>query len=332
MKVYMSHWTIPTTRELIQKYTNGNNDFPHEVEMVKKSVELLNKAYGEVHFITDNEGAKKFSSIEWASVDTSLNDLPKEYYHTWSLGKIKAYNIIAQKGEPFLHFDGDFFINQRLPKDIEEKPIIFQNTEAAHFNDNYVLYTFRWFCPFKHLASTNNYFTLNSQENCSKEYNGLLPSNAFNCGIVGGSDLDYFFNYSESSLRTVFDPFNKPFWTKNFRELKRYHEGMRSWTLAILAEQYYASLVADQMGKSPYFLSYPNTADPLIEKRIIDWLGSDQLEFEFNEEETNKFKWIHLYGHFKLHYEQIFHKKIYKRDDPFWETSLYNKKYILNKE
>ena len=327
----MSHWSIPTKRELIQRYTNGD-DFPYEVEIVKKSVELLNRAYGEVHFITDDEGAKKFASVEWASVDTSLNSLPKEYHHTWSLGKIKAYNIISQRGEPFLHFDGDFFINRRLPKHIEEKPIIFQNTEKAHYNDNYIVYAFRWFCPYKHLtAPIKTCVTLHEKENNAAEYSGILSENAFNCGIVGGSDLDYFFNYSKSSLDTIFDPLNKLFWTTDYKHLQRYHPGIRSWTPAILAEQYYASIVADLMQKQPYFLSYPDIGNPHIEKRIQDWLGTGQMSFEFNDESLNDFKWMHLYGHYKLFYEQIFYNNTYIHDDPFLGTSLYNRGFILGK-
>lgn len=323
----MSYWSLPVVeRQMIKKFTS-RDEYPYELEMIKTVADLLNKAYNNVHLITDDEGRKKLSGIEWSSIDTSLNDLPKEYHACWSLGKIKAYNIIAQRGEPFLHFDGDFFINQRLPKHIEEKPIIFQSREHAAIEQNYVLRAFKNFCPFKHFtAPVEKCIRVDSQENCF--VNGVLPKIAYNCGIVGGSDMDYFFNYTESALKTVFDPLNKPYFVVGLDQRKRYHPNMATWTPTIIAEQYYAAMVAKMMDKEPYFLAYPDIDNPREQQRMKEWLQPAQLTLQFEEPELSEFRWMHLQGHYKVYYEQIFHQKDLIIGDPFRNASDFSKKFI----
>jgi hypothetical protein len=311
----MSFWTIPAERELISHFTNGDNASPYEEEMIKKSVELISNAYGEVHLITDTEGAKKYSFVEWGTVDTSLNSLPKEYCETWSLGKIKAYNIIARRGESFLHFDHDFFINQRLPKDIEEKSIIFQCLEPAHPNRNYNTAAFKKYCPFKHITHVDEIIYFDDFKNSKTSFTNIFPTHAFNCGIVGGSDLDFFYDYSESALKTVLDPFNAPFWTINYKISKsRYSANIKSWTKAILAEQYYAAMISNLQNKEPYFISSPNKYETEVPPRIHEWLDASKKGF----------KWLHLYGHYKLHFNQIFEHNVYHHDEPFRGTALEN--------
>lgn len=300
----MSYWTVPIVRGELYRNT-GSNVFPYEVEMFKTAAELLSKAYGNVHLITDDEGKEKLKSIEWSSIDTSLNNLPKEYFNTWSLGKLKTYNIISQRGESFLHVDGDFFINQRLPKSIEEKPIIFEAEENASRQHNYVTAAFRDYCTFKHLTIPGKKcIELRDIEN--RFEGGILPARAFNCGIVGGSDMDYFFNYSESSLRTIFDPLNKPFFTADIKERKRYHLNISNHTNAILAEQYYAAIIAKAMDRTPYFIDANNSTPG---DNIHRWLKQDS---------PNTFKYLHLRGFYKIYFEQIFHHKI------FTPSSLFN--------
>lgn len=305
----MTYWTVPVKRGALRELT-GDDVFPREVEMIKTAADLLNKAYGNVHLITDDEGRAKLGSIEWSTVDTSLNDLPKEYCSTWSLGKIKSYNIISQRGEPFLHVDGDFFISQRLPKDIEEKPIIFEAKEPAGRQHNYVTAAFKNYCRFKHFtAPGQKCIRDDSPENNFDE--GILVDHAFSCGVVGGTDLDYFFNYSESSLRTVLDPLNKPFFTSDLPTRKRYHPNLTEHSPAVLAEQYYAALVAKAMNRTPSFL---DAAKQKITNNIHEWLNINAPHVE------NNFKYLHLRGFFKIYFEQIFHHKIYKPGHPFDST------------
>ena len=302
----MSYWSIAPEKDIIRQYSR-NDALPYDLDMVRTSVESFSKAYGSVHLITDKEGEKKLSFIDWDTVSTDLEVLPKEYHSTWSLGKLKAYNIIAQRGEPFLHVDSDFFINGRLPKEIEESEILFQNTEFVSPVNNYVSDLFRRYCTKKYLTANSNPILLGDIENNYKILNrsGKLTNVAYNCGIAGGSDLEYFFQYSKCAIDTVLDEANKHLWTQDQNSLKKLNINtrpwsLRPWSLAITAEQYFADIVAFNTGKQAKFL----TSDFNLERDIEYWL----------DEENTNFKWLHLLGHYKLYYNDIFKHKIFIPD------------------
>ncbi len=291
----MSHWSTSPDKA-------STNHVPHYRDMLRASVEGFSKAYGGVHLITDKIGSKELNFVEWASVDEGLEDLPKEYQATWSLGKLKAYNIISQKGEPFFHVDGDFFINQKLPSEIESSKILFQNTEYVSPINNYVSELFRKKCVKKFLINSETPTLLEDIENKYKllNKNGILTNTGYNCGIVGGSDLEYFYQYSQRAIQTVLHPANLQLWTSNSENVKKLNSRSKPWTLAILAEQYIADIVACIMNRSPSFL----TSDFNIHEDIRKWVDQDNTEF----------KWLHLLGHYKLYYHDICIKRKYIKE------------------
>ena len=99
---------------------------------------LAKRQYESVNLIGDKKGIDLLKHLDWSSISEELEDLPEGYEEVWSLSKLKAYNIIAQKGEPFFHIDFDFFLLKKLPDNIETAQVVFQNKETRI--DNFLYY------------------------------------------------------------------------------------------------------------------------------------------------------------------------------------------------
>jgi hypothetical protein len=124
MKPYLSCWSYG--------YHGKDDDFIKD--LYKLSAHLLLVNYGEVHLVTDKEGKERLKNIPFTSINTSLEILPKNLKVLWSLGKVLAYKIISEKGEPFFHIDNDVFLFKKLPEEILNKEVITQHKEEdAHY-------------------------------------------------------------------------------------------------------------------------------------------------------------------------------------------------------
>lgn len=214
MKVYMSFWTQDKVLE----------DYKF-IDILKVALYYAKQHYKEIQLITDYKGEELLKNIfNWTSLSTELESLPKEYKDVWSLGKIKAYNLIAEKGDPFLHFDSDVFMIKPLPKNLLNSDIFCQSIEQNCYL-SYKIYKFDKYC-------INKFYPDN--------INIINHTWSPNCGIVGGTDLDFFKTYSETALRLVLDESNKIFWIKNT---------LPSHLKSCIAEQYYLGLIASSLNK-----------------------------------------------------------------------------------
>lgn len=221
MKIYMSFWS------------KAYRDTPRQdLDLIKKitdfNVKNINNIYGKVHFVTDKIGKEIFKDTPWASIDLSLESVPVEYNEVWSLGKLYAYYHICNVTDHFLHLDYDFLILDKLPKYIEEADIVLQSKENTTKID---------------------YRTEDFHKRCTKKYiaTDFCPERtAYNCGIIGGKNMIFFREYSLSAITLVTDKANKDFWLKCNKS-----SGYSSFTKAVLAEQYYISLVLKHLNLSP---------------------------------------------------------------------------------
>lgn len=214
LKPYLSYWS------------KGYQKIPNKdiINWHKLSSFLCMKHYGEVHFVTDSYSVELFKDIKFNSVsiiDNNLKEIPDEYNHVWSLGKMKAFSFIADKGDPFLHVDYDVFLWKKLPEFIEKSEIFVQNKEVLKDSEltYYEVEKMLTECKFKNFSVCD------------------LPDYGFNNGIFGGKDLEFIKAYCDSSFEFVMNEKNKSFWTqetkKNF-----------NWKFAVLAEQWYLACYA----------------------------------------------------------------------------------------
>jgi hypothetical protein len=217
MKFYLSFWS--------QGYRGQYEDFNYN--LYKLSAYYLKKNYGNVHLITDSIGAKFLEDIGFDSIDTSLDDLPKNIGMIWSLGKIKSYQIISEKGEEFIHVDDDVFLTKEMPDGFLDQGVVAQHKE------NLVKSFYRIYDFYNYMPVLGN-MALGSIDH------------AANMGIFGGYDLDFIHKYSTESLNLALNLKNINF----INNTNFYH----SWQPAVMFEQYYMSLLAHQMNKNIYYL------------------------------------------------------------------------------
>jgi len=208
MKPYLSCWS----------YGYHGNDDEFILDMYQLSAFLLKNLYGEVHLITDLEGKERLKKINFTSVDTSLEILPKDLRILWSLGKIYAYKLIAEKGEPFVHLDNDAFLFKELLDDIELNDLIAQHSEqdAYHF---YEVENFTKTIP-------NPYYLKEH-----KIHHGA------NMSIFGGYNLEFIKFYAEEALKLALDKDNQVYFKNTYFN--------KSFSPPCIVEQYYMTLLAD---------------------------------------------------------------------------------------
>ena len=212
MKVYMSFWTQEDTLKSYQFF-----------KILKVALYYAKQHYNEIHLITDYRGEELLKDIfSWSSITTELESLPREYKNVWSLGKIKSYDIIADRGDPFLHLDYDVFLVKELPIDLINADIFCQSIERE-CNIMYKLVEFEKYC-------------------INKFYEDKFKTNwAPNCGIIGGKDLDFFKKYAELALKSILAKENIEFWGTPYY----IHSDIKS----CLAEQYYLAVASNIFNK-----------------------------------------------------------------------------------
>lgn len=296
MKFYLSYWTNRNTNDASQSalsvgghisYFNlprswiplGANeeelqnikkeyDFMLKKKLTSSVVSAIKKNYNEVYLITDYEGEKIFKNFGFTKIFTDLEDLPKQYSDIWCLGKLKAYNILSKFGDPFFHVDYDFVINNKLPENVEKVEILTQSKEFRLFDLRYCLETINSALPKKYL------------------YDIHKPNLAYNMGIFGGNDLEFFWNYSSSALNVVFDPINKPFWLTPYNQF----DCFTFWSKSTFIEQYYFAICLEFYNKKSKCLY------ELLAPEYMDKNG----EYILNRLPIyHKMKILHLHGNMK---------------------------------
>lgn len=236
-----------------------NRYFTKVAGWTKESVNYLKQNYNNIYLITDKNGEKIFGNISFSNIFCDLENISCEYSEVWSLSKIYALSIIANKNKPFIHIDYDFFITKKLPDRIINADILLQSREYDLNNLQYNIKIFEKDCPIKYIK---NYKT--------QPY-------AYNCGIMGGNNYDFYKVYTSNVINMVKDSQNKCFWID-----KKFNQ---HWTKAVLAEQYYISCFLKE-----------NNIEPIL---LFDNSMTNEGYYPDQYEYFEKTGAIHLLGHFK---------------------------------
>jgi len=223
----------------------------------------LKRYYKNVILYTDDIAAKMLIDIlELPYSDAICNMDNIDNYHTqlWALPKINTY---ALQTTPFLHVDGDVFIWEPFDETLLNGNLIAQNMEfATSFYENTML------SLETHLTYMPNEITLERNEN-----NTIY---AYNAGILGGSDIDFFRLYTQKA---------KEFIDKNTCDLDKINIG----SFNIFFEQYLFYCLAKHHNKQVKLL----LSDLIPDNEYIGF-------GDFNEIPHNK-KYLHLIGTYKRH-------------------------------
>jgi hypothetical protein len=215
MKPYMSYWS--------HGYQNKK---PSEfvINLHKLSSFYLKKNFGEVHLVTDKNGAEILKDIKWDSVSIDLENLDQKYSDIWSLGKILAYKIACDRNHSFIHVDYDVVLWEGVEDRIKKADVFAQSEEINAFEFYNTKDIYKYF-------SNDNFF--------SKIPKDLNP---INMGIFGGNDLNFIKKYSEDAIDFITNHKYKNFWN-TFKFCDHF------WHRACVAEQFYLSAKAYSSNK-----------------------------------------------------------------------------------
>ncbi|MFV8347174.1 DUF6734 family protein [Flavobacterium sp. ZB4P13] len=194
MKIIQSLWVKPSLKKeninVSDRNRGGWVDKKYNYMSWALSCLQFNKYYNKVELVTDSLGYDLLINkleLPYTNVDVSLDLLNDYHPDLWALGKIYAYSI--QK-EPFIHADGDIFVYKKFEDSFENNPLICQNIEKGfdYYND-----------VFKLIEENFDYIPDCLIE--SKIKNNQII--AVNAGLLGGSDLDFFKEYTDEVFRFV---------------------------------------------------------------------------------------------------------------------------------
>jgi len=253
---------------------NWNKTKKNEVyDLTKLCLHYLTKNYKNVYLITDKKGEEFFGDLNWSNIYTDLEGvISPKYKEVWSLGKLYAINLIANKNEPFFHIDYDFFILDRLPKNILNAQIVVQSREFACD----IQYEIKWY-----------------ERGCKNKYLKKYKRNTitYNCGIIGGNDYKFFQKYSENAIKAVEDPKNKKFWNRKYL--------FPAFVKACVAEQYYLCCFLKDNNRKPTLL-FDNKP---VDKEVV---GPNDNYCPLNKKYFRDKKIIHLFGDHKMFFYKIY--------------------------
>jgi len=235
MDIYMSYSTNVRINEKDRNKRNQDN-----IQLVNFALTQYKKYYNNIYLITDTEGKELFKDVKFTEIFNILDIVPKKYEDVWSLGKMYAIRHIASLKKQFCHSDMDFFIKKPFKENIINAEVFAQSYEYSPFlwGMHYCVGFFNDLCKNKYLA-TDAFKQLNStsvipeRSIVSKKDSFPFSPIPLCCGVLGGKNYDFFYEYSNTSIKMVEDPENEPYWLNP--EISKKNWG----TKAIVAEQFY---------------------------------------------------------------------------------------------
>lgn len=187
MRIIQSIWTanIPT----VLQHNMGWLSPEYNLMSWALSCLQLRQFYPEVVLYCDNTGAKMLIDtlqLPYSEVVCSLDSLNNYHPDLWALPKIKAYSL---QDKPFLHIDGDVFVWKKFENDLLKSSLIAQNKDQiAGFE-----------ITMQTLEATFEYFP----KEILLERLAKNPIQTYNAGIYGGSDIDFFQEYTQKAFEFV---------------------------------------------------------------------------------------------------------------------------------
>jgi len=202
MRAVWSFWSRPF---LAHKHAIWGKPLHHLLAW-GMSVEAARRHYPETVLITDRQGKKLLADrlgLPFVHVSTELEQLADADPGWWALGKLVAYGL---QDRPFVHIDTDVFLWKPLPRKLAESPVFAQCPEF-HQNGGYaspadVEYAF---------AQEGAGLPVEWQWARSRERTFFREEN---CGILGGSQVDFLRHYARTAAGLVLRPEHAAAWSR----------------------------------------------------------------------------------------------------------------------
>jgi len=150
----------------------------------------LKKYNDDVVLYADYASAKLLKDtlmLPYTEVICDLDKINNYHPQLWALPKIITY---SKQTSPFLHVDGDVFIFEAFRQDLLDGNLIAQNIEVA---------TLYYENKIEELESKLVYFP----NEIVNERKNKIPIHAYNAGLFGGKDIDFFQEYTAKALEFI---------------------------------------------------------------------------------------------------------------------------------
>lgn len=292
MDIYMSYSTNVRINEKEKDKRNWQNIF-----LVNLAISQYKKYhYNNIYLITDTEGKELFKDANFTEIFNILDIVPKKYQDVWSLGKMYAIRHIASLKKQFCHSDMDFFIKKPFKENIINAEVFAQSYEYNQnlWNTFYNIYFFIYLCKNKYLA-TDAFKKLDSTVIRERSFVSASDPFCFSpiplcCGVLGGKNYDFFYEYSDTSIKMVEDPENEAYWMNS--EISKKNWG----TKAIVAEQFYLACCLKKYQIKPELMFQKNNLvdySPINNKHFV------QASLEYSEDFDH---WMNEYKDFFIPY------------------------------
>jgi hypothetical protein len=141
------------------------------------------RLFGSISIVTDSPGASRLEElgIEFDQVDLSLDSVEGISPDFWAAGKVVTYSL---QQDPFFHLDDDVFLFGHLPDRILGADLFAQSPEVEG----------------KELEYYRGSVSAFSAEDLDGFVAPIDEWAAYNAGIFGGQDVEFFHRYSKKAL------------------------------------------------------------------------------------------------------------------------------------
>ncbi len=192
------------------------------------SLSLARKHYPETMLVTDTAGKAllvDYLGLSFTHVSTALDSIRSADPGWWALGKLAAYSL---QDQPFIHLDTDVFLWKPLPLSLTSAPVFAQCPE-----DHPPLA--EWCGPHEvEPAFAKHGADLPAEWEWSRS-RGLSYYREANCGILGGTRLDFIHYYANLAMDLVLNPANAKAWA-SFHDTSGFNMVVEQFLLAACVE------------------------------------------------------------------------------------------------
>lgn len=195
MRAVWSFWSRP----FVESRGWGWRQPLHHLLAWGLSLRLARRHYPHTALVTDSAGKALLVDdlgLSFESVSTELDCLRDADPSLWALGKLIAYSV---QDEPFVHLDTDVFLWRALPGRLTSAPVLAQHPERWAAGD-----------PDGGPRVIEQAFAraglgLPAEWEWARSRWGQTVFEA-NCGIVGGTNVEFLRYYARLALELVLDP------------------------------------------------------------------------------------------------------------------------------
>lgn len=224
----------------------------------------LRKFYNQVELYTDEFGYDvliRQLNLPYTKVHVILDDLNELPGELWAMAKIKVYSL---QNEPFLHVDGDVFIFEPFSEELLKAELIAQNPEKTT-----KYYSEMW-------NNIHNNLLYMPEE--ILDYHRGKHQSAYNMGIFGGNDINFFKRYTQIASDFVYT--NKNVWDKiNLFNFNVFFEQVLFCECAYKENKQVEVLIHDEIGDNDYigFGDFDNVPETRTYLHLLGVFKTDSI-------------------------------------------------------